>query len=455
MKQIAILTFAVIFLLTACRGNETPVPTETDPTSTERPAIATLPTNPSPTPPAVETPDTATPTSQPVGSPVQIAQLNMLDENNGWGLDEFGQVLRTTEGIYTWVDVSPPFSLAEPYYITAHFYDPQVAVVAYTTLQPQTIYTFRSEDGGATWQAGTPVVSTEEGSIYPIELDFIDSLHGWYVGQIYAGMHQVWAIIYETLDGGLTWEAIHSSIDIISGSDGMGSQSALRGAYSLPYGRRLLTFVDEANGFAGPQRLYSTTNGGRSWMDIELPRPEDYPSLENAFEHVSPPWFINSDAGYLYMRIYDFNVVSLPPGDVFYGLPERLYLYFTHDGGETWTPYPAPALIGTAFFLDADSGWFLGKNDPDGATGAQLYRTEDGGLTWELIADLSAFPLGSAFEFVDETTGFAHNPFSSIGAGEMHMNPYREYDFRAGTLPYLFVTQDGGLTWDEALPTGQ
>jgi photosystem II stability/assembly factor-like uncharacterized protein len=112
-------------------------------------------------------------------------------------------------------------------------------------------------------------------------------------------------------------------------------------------------------------------------------------------------------------------------------------LLITQDGGETWldaTPpefVPPPAgsteLNLRPTFLNASTVWFT-----DNLSGtANLYKTEDGGITWEIIP----LPFDNArYELLDSETGFA---IVSLGAG-------------AGSH-YLAIhrTDDGGATWTE------
>jgi photosystem II stability/assembly factor-like uncharacterized protein len=138
---------------------------------------------------------------------------------------------------------------------------------------------------------------------------------------------------------------------------------------------------------------------------------------------------------------FNYSVHQLP-------LPEAQYLYFTHDGGLTWTPRLSPARVGTVYFLDMNTGWFLGKSDMDPSTPTQLYQTNDGGETWSLISADCPVPLGSEFQYADEQAGFAFDTYQTL-------QYYYNMDFRIWetlTHAYLFYTQDGGRTWDKIVP---
>ncbi|MDQ1396989.1 MAG: hypothetical protein QOG64_2248 [Acidimicrobiaceae bacterium] len=69
----------------------------------------------------------------------------------------------------------------------------------------------------------------------------------------------------------------------------------------------------------------------------------------------------------------------------------------TTDGGRTWTPLPGVAKPMNISFLDADHGWVISQS--------QLYRTENGGRSWDA---LGLPPKGLlVVQFVDPTYGWA------------------------------------------------
>jgi len=121
-------------------------------------------------------------------------------------------------------------------------------------------------------------------------------------------------------------------------------------------------------------------------------------------------------------------------------LPTSQYFYFTHDGGQTWVSKPSPVKIGTVYFSNAQTGWLLGKNDPDPATLTQLYQTKDGGESWSLLATDCPLPLGSELQYVDEQNGFAYYPVGGIDF-------YKDFDRRVGQTTALYWTRDGGKSW--------
>ena len=119
------------------------------------------------------------------------------------------------------------------------------------------------------------------------------------------------------------------------------------------------------------------------------------------------------------------------------------FLYRTHDGGQSWQK----ALIPDQFvggcqitFLNAHIGWLLvGKGAATGSEAVDVLHTNDGGATWQIVSATSytnnrptALPFGgekSGISFVNATTGWATG--SSAASNGI----------------WLYVTHDGGTTW--------
>jgi hypothetical protein len=114
------------------------------------------------------------------------------------------------------------------------------------------------------------------------------------------------------------------------------------------------------------------------------------------------------------------------------------YLFMTQDGGVTWTLLsmtslgnpPPEAGVGelpngnaaeALFFVDAQEGW-LGLSSP----GQNLYRSHDGGVSWEEVPVLSPGLPVTDIQFADADHGTLTTP---------------EGDW---------TTEDGGATWSPA-----
>jgi hypothetical protein len=117
----------------------------------------------------------------------------------------------------------------------------------------------------------------------------------------------------------------------------------------------------------------------------------------------------------------------------------QLIVYRTSDGGDTWQSFPLgePDLINVASafapafidFLNASTGWVVAKTGSGtNFSVGNLFRTDDGGVTWTKLS----IPTGDPVYFTDANNGWA-----------------------AGGVPFhskLYVTHDGGATWSDAFP---
>jgi photosystem II stability/assembly factor-like uncharacterized protein len=143
---------------------------------------------------------------------------------------------------------------------------------------------------------------------------------------------------------------------------------------------------------------YVTTNGGATWRQgLHL----DYLTAKLVFE--------------------------TPDGGVG---PER----FSADGGRTWHALSVPdaqaLLPGSPMFVDALHGWWLLRHLDGTTITSTLWRTVDGGRTWEALRETGVPP-------------------DDIPAQAQFLDPLRGVllAVRNDGRPTLFVTGDGGSTW--------
>ena len=294
-------------------------------------------------------------------------------------------------------------------------------------------------DAGQTWQKGGAVSIENAEPFFPTQLYFLSKKHGWLLTQQFLGMGTCEADILETGDGGLHYDLIYRTFP-----GAFNEPDTLYGTCLLPFGTKIMTFLSDSTGFATSayEQLVVSQDGGRTWQYVELGQPSDYPDPTYAVNVIFPPLFSSDRDGLILVRVYDRRQNDFPPFPRFHGLPQVQYLYYTDDAGKSWFPQPSPANIGTVFFLNSSLGWFLGKDDPTPAAGTQLYQTNDGGETWDLLSPDAPLPLGTEIQFIDEQTGFAYNPLTG---GDF--KPYQEFDSRSGAESYLFTSKDGGRSW--------
>jgi photosystem II stability/assembly factor-like uncharacterized protein len=441
-----LLVLAAAALLVGCAAPGLSPTSTNNPTAQPSaiPATNAAPVFPTSQPSEIAAPTTAAPVISTAGAsqPVSFINLKMIDDQNGWGVSSTGQILKTEAGLTAWRDVNPKElanmpALQPPLIPVPFFLDASHAWLTYTEDNGDLVVQ-QTADGGQTWQPpNTLPAAALSGQLSPISFYFLDPQNGWLWADVHPGMMHVYPVLFHTADGGLSWQTVYSGVPGSSPA-----QNTLTGSFSLSYGSKVYTFLNTSTGFAGTGSLYRSPDGGKSWQTVTLPQPGGLPPLNNPFTYVAPPVFGSVLDGVVFVTMYEFDDVYIPPGDLFQGLPKTSYLAWTHDGGKTWTAGQAPVLEGMATLLDGQNGWFLGKSDPSADAADVLFATTDGGKSWFTVDDNTPLPLGSQVQFVNTNDGFAILP--DRGASTFFGN----YDSRLVQGDYyLLQTHDGGKTW--------
>jgi photosystem II stability/assembly factor-like uncharacterized protein len=380
----------------------------------------------------------------------------MFDVNSGWAMySDFStgdtKILRTSNGIKSWENVSPSLPQGNSH-LAVFFVDVNTAIVVFIqSLMPQSaapeVTGWRTTDGGQTWQSGESLRLNEGVDIYQVTM--IDPERGWMVGEGDRSMGASSVALFETKDGAMHWQMVYDTAGHIGTPDELW-------VIGFNLSDEYFSFASPTAVFFADVALYLSQDGGKSWSIQSLNPSADLPEINcksdvnecKYISSISAPQFTSSQDGTLLRRVYLSSEISFPLLDRFHlPLPIAQYLYYTHDGGQTWVSQPSPAKIGTIYFLNAQTGWLLGKSDPDPSTPTQFYQTTDGGKTWTEISSNNLLPLGSDLQFVNEETGFAFEP-SAVSSY------YQDYDSRvsAGISPGIFYTDDGGRSWVKVEP---
>jgi hypothetical protein len=240
--------------------------------STISPALPTLATFP-PVPAATETATpvpAATDTSAPTNPPLPVAAspsihiLDMLDINNGWALTDTG-VVRTVDSGATWYDVTPAGLNGAP--VAPFFQDAATAWLAAMGADPTSGTLYHTTDGGATW---TSVAVPFGGG----SLKFVDSMHGWELVGLSAGMSHEAVAIYQTSDGGNTWSKVFTDDPGTPGSsDSLPLVGDKNGITPLDAKRAWVTGAQPSDNFI---YIYASEDGGTTWAHQDLSLPTGY-----------------------------------------------------------------------------------------------------------------------------------------------------------------------------------
>ena len=181
--------------------------------------------------------------------------------------------------------------------------------------------------------------------------------------------------------------------------------------------------------------VYKSTDGGETWTHMGLPTTERISRI-----------IINPKNGN--------TVYVCAPGALWSDSPDR-GLYKTTDGGRTWSQIlkgtnlstgcssvamdpanPEHLLAGMWDFRRKAYEFRSGGDGPDKPSGSRFAESRDGGRTW---TDLS----------IQNRKGLPAYPWGRLEITYAPSNPKRVYAFIENIRPALFVSDDGGQTWQE------
>lgn len=387
MKRLLLIALPWIVCLAACSrsgGQDLPLepsplapatPSQVEPQATPTTAAAPLP---APDRPVLASPD--------------LIRVEFLDDLNGWGTatNGSGSILRTVDGGRTWYDLTPPGNPPIGYSSTLAVVDGLHAWLLLPNADYFTGGLWRTSDGGLNWD----VIQVPFGGG---SLQFLDESTGRMLADRGAAAGSQAVELFQSADGGRNWTSVFTNDPSRPGA-----------ASSLPLGgiKTGMTFLDASSGWVtgsqpvdGEIYLYRTRDGGSLWTQQELPLPAGYESNQYI---LSAPVFFGLQ-GILPVRIY-------APGE-----PVQLTFFNSTDGGETWTGNPSltAALIPGAFqysFADAARGFAW-----DGSSSLML--SWDGGRTWEQgssrlvpvdqLVQVQVVPSGTAWALTRDDDGRA------------------------------------------------
>jgi photosystem II stability/assembly factor-like uncharacterized protein len=368
---------------------------------------------------------------KPGAGPV-IFPTKMISPTVGWAIVGTSELWRTTDGGTSWTDVSPPH--LPDRVVDAdlnYFVDGTRALI--TQLgggkpgNPVFCWvTFRTVDGGRTWQEGTSVTGSSN-ALSP-RVFFIDADTGWLVFSDTSPNPQL-PILYGTRDGGLHWNLVTSKAGAGASLGTAMPCDANVMFSSAATGWMLLALCDQSpsqNGATVPDRSYVrdilllTHDGGRTWQVQSLP--------------IDPPPGSSFDIPVFFDQLHGIIAIHGPEPT----------LLATSDGGGTWNDRSLPGESQLEVeFIDPNHGWALAgpssmfvktKDNSQRIISLPLYHTDNGGSSWTPVRTnlVVESPIGVVFSnvhFVDQATGFLTLPTLALGPSQ------------------FLKTTDGGTTW--------
>jgi len=343
------------------------------------------------------------------GTRVEIRYIQMIDAADGWALGRAAgsedHVLKTGDGGQTWQDVTPAGSSvipADDTEMVASFADDQTGWVIYlvhgagSTLID--IYSWRTADGGESWQSAGRFDPIENPEAPPVLL-FGDRANGWLLLEHFIGMGHHGFTLLRTQNGGGDWQRLAGAPE----SESICHRTGL--AFSGPTTGWMTGECPFELG--GGVFLEVSEDGASTWQSLALPPPTQSPDLFQTALLCSTrsPHLSAAEAGML--------VVTCSMEDAS-STPRQNFSYKTTDGGVTWQTSAFPG--GELYLLDPGHGWALSKDQ---------YWTEDGGTTWTKINTVT---WEGQFSFVSAQLGWAVA--------------------RSQEETALVRTTDGGRTWE-------
>ncbi len=316
----------------------------------------------------------------------------------------------------------------------------------------------KTTDGGMSWYKYESNSTSELNSVF-----FINNNTGWAGGYTNT--------LCKTIDGGKTWK----------------TQIFNKFPESVSLHVSDLYFTDENKGWiSGGGFIYSTTDGGESWIEMET-APEWGAERIQFFNNDTAvifsggmPWYTNNGGLVWEMKNPNFNDPNFPlcvPYDMFFVDENHGWLVggdeanhtgkisASTDGGLTWiaqTPGTSEVIY-SVHFTDTLNGWAAGED--------VILNTTDGGNTWNITDTIIENGISMTLnniKFSDTQTGFFVGDYgiiykttnagaewiSLISSPVVHNNYFYDIEFTDDTTGYvvgtsgsLLKTTDGGETW--------
>jgi photosystem II stability/assembly factor-like uncharacterized protein len=315
----------------------------------------------------------------------RLHDVFFMDVNTGWILGHNGVIIKTTDGGNNWFSLnsSTGSTLYSIYFVNNN--------VGWAVGGDGII--INTTDGGNNWTIQTSGTDRVLRSVF-----FLDENYGWTVGDGGA--------LLKTTDGGILWQ--NNPI----GSNWINSVSFVN--QNLGW---IVTWEIYVGGL-----IYKTTDAGNNWM---LDTLDTSWRLNSIMFSDSQNGYVVGNYGYIYKTINSgsewhqtssgnrkygssISFVNENTGWVAFGDNSSQYdheLLKTTNGGENWTRLPTNWIINSLFFNSENIGW-SGSNE-------KIYKTYDGGLTWEI--QYSEEPnLITSLYFLNENTGWAVGYWGTI-----------------------------------------
>ncbi len=329
--------------------------------------------------------------------------IEFMNESYGF-IAADGKVLRTTDGGSNWEIIQAGDS--QPLYSIDIIDSLHIAAAGYggTSYRGKNIY---SSDGGNTWVTGGPLTYEPVNCVKYVNRDtgyvILDEVGIWKTtnrGNNWTGIGNIGEWEIQFFEEEIIGYNVGSGLRIYKAESNFGSWKKL----ILNVNFADVFFVSEQKGFVISNILYRTTDGGNSW-EVNGPGGSCVVFIDSLTGFIGNPAFIwkTTDGG----DSWDTTSVSIGASKIFFinqttGWAIRNNIIFkTTDGGENWfVQYSAPLSIrfNGIYFVDSLYGWTANLN-------GRPYKTTDGGANWVQQTNLNIWESRDVF-FKDYLNGF-------------------------------------------------
>ncbi len=169
------------------------------------------------------------------------------------------------------------------------------------------------------------------------------------------------------------------------------------------------------------------------------------------WKNVTPNYPATADQRKVVADFFTFSIAWIAVSQIATDGTTTVLIFRTTDGGQTWqeTTIQQTSPIYQISFVDAQHGWMLSKQvDLASAEAVNILRTTDGGKTWTVVS--------SALAASTDTPPPGQLPFGGDKAGLGFLDTMTGWT--TGSFPlngyvFFYVTHNGGATWNrQTLP---
>lgn len=328
---------------------------------------------------------------------IVLARVWIYADQSGWATDlQQTKVFHTFDAGKTWRDVSPALGRGTT---NLFFLDGKTGWIS-QNISESNSYIWHSTDGGVKWLRFS---QANPGGI----LSFSNTLNGFVLITMDAGMSHQSVEIQQTADGGATWVTRwkHLPEEAEASLPSSGNKNHMM---VLDPNNLLLTGT-----WPVPKSLYAfqSDNSGYSWNQVQCAGIPELGSSD-MWDAQAP---LASTSGSLVLPVRAFASVGV----------DKTFFCTSTDRGRTWVFASQLDAAVLHSFTSSGAGLSAGANT--------LYRTEDGAQTWQPLPFNP--PAGQAI--IDLVLADSQNAY--LLTNSLQTGPYAP--------AFLYASRDGGQTW--------